>query len=212
MKKRRIAFAAILLCSLLLVLSPVAQAAKFELGYLISGQQPSGNPPWLSAEFSQQGSNQVSLTMSAGGLSNKTQFVSDWYFNLNFAGELEYTYVAGAKAADIAYVPIGSQKQNGDLENSFNFHFGFSTADNDSNRFDAGEFVTYLISGDGLTADLFNFDNIYGYLTMADIQGAGNPLIGQKSGAQPVPEPTTMLLLSAGLIGLGFFGLKRSLK
>ena len=147
------------------------------------------------------------------------------FFNLNYSTTpLQFDYlqnpvtdVNGPPALfGITFVPIGSQAPNGDLTSSFNLRFSFLTIDNDSTRFDAGEFVTYLISGPGLTASLFDFVNEAGYLTMAQVQGInsvnGIGLIGQKSGAQPVPEPATMLLLGMGLTGLAFFGRKRSLK
>jgi hypothetical protein len=216
MKKRGIAFAVVGLCSLLLVFSPIAQASPvFGLDYLVSGVQPdgNGNTPWLSAVFEDVVPGQVRLTMGAGNLSGSSQFVSDWYFNLDFKTGLKFSYEAsdGPAAFGISFNP------NGDLKKGFNLQFSFFTANNDSTRFDAGEFVTYLFTGDGLTASLFDVANENGYLTMAHVQGIGSQegsawIAAQKSSDQSVPEPTTMLLLGVGLIGLGFFGRKRFLK
>ena len=58
-------------------------------------------------------------------------------------------------------------------------------------------------------------ENFYSAAEITKTNGGGASsawIAATNQPTQPVPEPTTMLLLSAGLIGLGFFGRKRSLK
>jgi hypothetical protein len=97
------------------------------------------------------------------------------------------------------------------------FDIEFSWSESNGQRFEASEMVIFDISSDlPITAKTFLALNSKGLLfeTVAEVQGIvssagdrGN--IAQGSGPNPIPEPTTLLLLGIGLIGLIGFGYKR---
>jgi hypothetical protein len=97
------------------------------------------------------------------------------------------------------------------------FDIEFSWSESNGQRFEASEMVIFDISSElPITANTFLALNSKGLLfeTVAQVQGIvssagdrGN--IAQGSGPNPIPEPTTLLLLGIGLIGLIGFGYKR---
>jgi hypothetical protein len=186
-----------------------SSALTFNLNAIITGNspQPSGSPAWLTAVFTDDpnNANQVLLQLSATGLSSPSgQFVSYWLFNVDFAGEYEVKPI---------YPQIDIISQSPDGLSGFDLGFYFNTSQAD--KFSAGQVLDFVIFGNGIDADDFNQTNNSGYYTAANIQGINGGLSGvitSGESSQPVPEPATMLLLGAVLIGLGFFGRKRFLK
>jgi len=206
-----------------LALSPMlyADPVVFELDFTYSGTNPVGTPPWLKATFSEAGTsglfNIVQLTMEATNLTGN-EFAGAWYFNTIYSGPLssssfEYQNDSSAPKATVS---VGTNAFKAGSAGYFDIEFDFPEANN-VNRFDASEEAIYYIMGQGLTPEDFKALNQPDglYYTAAHVQGIYGELSGwiaATGGAQPIPEPTTMLLLGAGLIGLGFFGRKRSLK
>jgi hypothetical protein len=89
-----------------------------------------------------------------------------------------------------------------------------------ANRFGAGDVMVYDIFLAGITASSFDYVSINGpagktgFHAAAQIGGIGNN--GQFSGwiadsdkVAPIPEPTTIMLFGAGLIGLAGIGRKK---
>ena len=101
----------------------------------------------------------------------------------------------------------------------FDIEFSWPDSNGQQDRFEASEMVIFDISSDlPITAKTFlalnSSDTGPLFETVAQIQGivssagdSGN--IAQGSGPNPIPEPSTLLLLGIGLFGLIGFGYKR---
>ena len=215
-----------ILCTAFVLLTagfvPLAFGLTLNLDSVVTGFTPVGTSPWLYADIEQIETNKVSLTMFATNLAaGSGQFVSNWYFNVDspnvslVVASLNPT--EQQQLSSFSFSPNQAGEGQG-LISGFDLGFSFNTANNEQgvNRFDAGEIFSVDLLGTGLTPESFFVTNTDGsYYSAAHVQGINAELSGwiaQTSGAKPVPEPTTMLLLGIGLTGLAYFGRKKFLK
>ena len=200
-----------------------SEALTFNLDYLFTedSSRPAGTAPWLTATFetlSEGFFNVVQLTMAATNLVG-SEFIGIWLFNFDPGLVNTPPTIAYQTSSTGPGAIVSGPNSTSPIKFGFDIEFDFLQSNSpSSNRFDAGDTVTYLITGVGITADSFNFTNADGLLSAAHLQGIGTNASGSawiadsQKDVTPVPEPATMLLLSIGLTGLGFFGRKRFLK
>ena len=214
--------AALALAAPLLLLPVAVQAASitYTLDFVFSGTVPSGTAP--TATFSDTcGANCVQLTMNVNLLPGSgTQFITEWDFN--FSGDsslLTFTNQSGQAAAGVVHT-TDCCKADGD--GFFDIEFDFTSANN-ANRFTEGETSVYNITGTGVTLGAFDLLSTCGqgcgtggFFSAAHVQGippngSNSGWVGATQGCRVncgpppllTPEPGSLLLLGAGLAGVG---------
>ena len=198
-----------------------ATVITFNLNTVLEGDTPSGFPTMTFDDGGSSGT--VTLTIDADGLSGQ-EFISAVLFN----------YADAATAPDLVITRTGGDgptsgitiSQTTDGENSpgnnglFDIQFDYGTSAADDVRFNADEFLTFSIVGEGITAGDFNVasapegpDDDTNF-AIARIQGIGPTGDGSASvgdgdggggggGGIPVPEPAAIGLFGLGLLAVG---------
>jgi hypothetical protein len=203
-----------------------AQANVFEIDFMTANYfvgnaaaipaLPGLNTVFATALFDDHGSSgSVTLTMHVLSNLSAGAYVNDWYFNTSTAPLNSITYVSGQAASLVQTGVINSYKADG-TGGKFDFAFHFPTAN--PGQLAQGNTSVYTLIDSGLTAASFNSlsvpaPNGGNYLSALHVQGYGNSAwIGGTQNVNPpcpdcsvvtVPEPTTLLLMSAGLFGFG---------
>jgi hypothetical protein len=179
-----------------------------------SSTPPQGSSPWLSVTFTDLGTNSVRADFAATDLTG-SEFISEWYFNLDPALDpslltfAPITPVTGAFALPTVFAAADAYKANGG--GFYDFKLDFSTAGGSSNRFTAGDVLSYQLSHSTgiIDAMSFDFDDVDGHSILnrsaAHVQGIG-PEAMDSAWIAELPEPSIALhaLLVVGAWALGW--------
>lgn len=162
-----------------------------------AGLIPSGDAPWATLDFNQNGVNQVDFTLTHNATSASGQFLREFYMNIApFVGatiNFTDTSDANVNSASVSENAYGHATATG-----FDVNIKFQVSGGPG-RLTAGESVSWSIVGSGLTES--HFEAYSGgnapALSLIHLQGIPG---GDSSHieASPVPEPAT---LSAVILG-----------
>jgi len=212
-----------------LALATPAQASSltFDFDYSFGAVPSDGTAPWLRALFEDQGGGIVRLTLSAPGLSADTQgdqqaeFADEWWFNLNpaySADKLTLSPVSGQTISSIDRPgdPGAGAKLKPDGDGIFSFRLNFAPG-----TISLGQTSVYdlAVTGyPGLNAADFNYDSLPAggvgpFRAAAHIQSTGASNLGSDFVAPTstfIPEPASLSLLAASLLGLGLARRRRA--
>jgi hypothetical protein len=185
-----------------------ASALTFQLNTEYSGgQAPGGTPPWLVATFTDNGPNDVKMTLTAPGLVS-TENASEWDFNLTdaFVGHLVFN--SPVQGGSFTLPTIG-QSLNGfpaDGGGYYDINLAFAVGGNTSQTFGLGDSLTYDISANNGTLTANDFNHLAAphgghgpFFTAAHVQNTTGAGTGGSGWIAPaIPEPSATLLVPLG--------------
>lgn len=207
--------------ALLCVASVTASALAVNFGLdfeYTGGTRPEGAQPWVQATFEDVVAEvpTVRLTMNATNLIG-SEFVGAWYFNLADEFTTSLSLLINYQSGPLASVSRGlnSFRAGNDLGDGFDLLFNFPQANGD--RFGAGLTSIFTISANGLTAESFNLVNVPKEGTGTFYSAAHVQSIGTSGGSgwiaasdtKQIPEPSILLSLGLGIVGLGLIARKK---
>jgi hypothetical protein len=215
MKKHTLIMISILALALSIVpLTASAASLTFDYNFEFSGATPpEGSAPWITATFDDGGTpGSVELTIDTDGLVDN-EFVSKMYFNLDPAINPTSLVIAGVDTTDIGgsyTVSTGTNAFKADGDGHFDILFEFETSSG-SNQLQADEEISFSFTLAGLEAGDFEYFSTKtdgtdpsGIYAAAHVQGIGAQ--DDDSGWIGAAEPSSLLLLGAGLLGLAGIG------
>jgi hypothetical protein len=221
-----------MVCAVAVLMIPVTARSttiQFNIDTLLTGTAPTSAAPWLTFTFTDQSSNKVRFTITSS-LEVSSEFISNIVFNVDPSltpSLINFTFVSSTgafaipTASDIKKSTPNAQSLS--PADNFDIAINFKTANNQ--RFNNTDSITWdLTYGNPaitFNANSFNFFNTEdqaeysGFYAVAMFQGIPIPgstqttsgKLGDK--AETVPEPSTLLLLGAGLLGFGILGRRK---
>ena len=217
--------AGVFLAVVAMILFPiVAQATTFsyDLDVRFGAVESEGDgDPWLRATFDDSlVDGDILLTLETQGTIPNDWGIADdekvkeWYFN--FGGditELEAELLTAGVVDSYSYINTTPPPIKAGGDGTFDFMFSFATSGNTFSGGDTLEFRLYMDDGTDLT--LADFQGLWSeesggehgpFLSAAHILNTAG---GGSDWVAAVPEPTTVLLLGSGLVGLMLYGRKR---
>ena len=191
-------------------LQATAATVTFNYTESFGAVAPDGPAPYATATITDTGVDEVTLTMTVAdtvGLAD----VMLMFFNLDpmmDATSLSFTFAGGD--GPTANVLTGEDAYRAGGDGFYDILFDFPPPPGgQANRFNAGEEVIYTITGEGLTAESFNYfatpgpgeDNPGPYLSVARFQDTGFDQEGS-DWVGAVPVPAAVWMFGSGLLGL----------
>jgi hypothetical protein len=184
-----------------------ASALTFQLNTEFSGgQAPGGTPPWLVATFTDNGPNDVKMTLTAPGLVS-TENASEWDFNMTDAFVGHLTFGSPVQGGSFT-LPTITQTLNGfmaDGDGKYDINLAFAVGGNTSQTFGNGDSLTYDVSANNGTLTANDFNHLSApagghgpFFTAAHVQNTTGAGSGGSGWIAPVPEPSATLLVPLG--------------